>query len=104
VISLPDKPNSNIMHFFPQGIKFITDSLAESPDNKVLVHCFAGKSRSTTMVLAYLMEAQGMTLLEAYTLVKEKRPIVLPNMGFMVQLTALEKKLFGKLSNLALRK
>ena len=36
---------------------------------------FAGKSRSTSMLLGYLMEKKGMDLKTALDLVKSKRPI-----------------------------
>lgn len=56
------------------------------------------------MILAYLMKSQGMDLKSAYDLVKSKREKVLPNMGFIVQLKAFEKKLFGKISPLHIDK
>ena len=39
-----------------------------------------------------------MTLKEGLELVRAKRPIAEPNPGFIIQLKALEKELFGKLS------
>jgi hypothetical protein len=60
---------------------------------------FAGKSRSTTMICAYLMNKKDMNLLDALALCKEKRPIVQPNKGFLIQLICYEKKLFGKMSD-----
>ncbi|CAI9618769.1 unnamed protein product [Staurois parvus] len=49
-------------------------------------------SRSATLVLAYLMIYQRMTLVEAINTVKEKRGII-PNRGFLRQLLDLESKL-----------
>lgn len=49
---------------------------------KVFVHCFAGRSRSSTSVIAYLMQETGMSLNSAFKLVKRRRPIVYPNPGF----------------------
>ena len=40
----------------------------------VLVHCASGVSRSTSVVVAYLMKAQGLSAGDAYALVREKRP------------------------------
>jgi protein-tyrosine phosphatase len=48
-------------------------------DNQVLVHCRAGTSRSVTIVLAYLIEYTGMTLLEAFKTVVQKRPVADPH-------------------------
>jgi len=61
---------------------------------RVLVHCFQGKSRSSTVVIAYLMMTQAQTLREAYELVKRARPSIAPNDGFKRQLMALEKSRF----------
>lgn len=56
----------------------------------------AGVSRSTTLVLAYLMKIEKMTLAEAYKHVKGIRPVIDPNYGFKQQLMDYEKSLFGK--------
>ena len=47
----------------------------------VLVHCQRGISRSSTAVIAYLMERQGYSFYDAADLVCEKRPQVCPNLG-----------------------
>uniref|UniRef100_A0AAY4C8L3 protein-serine/threonine phosphatase n=1 Tax=Denticeps clupeoides TaxID=299321 RepID=A0AAY4C8L3_9TELE len=52
----------------------------------VLVHCKMGVSRSASTVLAYLMKQKGWTLETALTYVRERRPIVHPNEGFLKQL------------------
>jgi len=53
----------------------------------------AGISRSPTVVIGYLMWKEGLSLAEAYSLVKEKRPSTLPNQGFLAQLSQLEQQL-----------
>lgn len=62
---------------------------------KVLVHCHVGVSRSATLVLAYLMLKQHLTLVEAICAVKENRGVT-PNRGFLRQLIKLDCQLFGK--------
>lgn len=62
--------------------------------NRCLVHCFAGVSRSSTIVIAYLMKHGHMRLGDAYNLVKSKRNQVHPNNGFWKQLILLDKYLF----------
>ena len=66
----------------------------------VLVHCAAGISRSTTVVLAYLISSAGpeggMRLLDAFSLVRRARPCVWPNTGFMAMLCAKEASLISK--------
>lgn len=67
-------------HLTPQildgCIKFIADGPA-------LVHCFAGISRSATVVIAYLMKKQNMGVKEARLFLKTKRGCISPNSTFM---------------------
>uniref|UniRef100_A0A1I7X3R8 protein-tyrosine-phosphatase n=1 Tax=Heterorhabditis bacteriophora TaxID=37862 RepID=A0A1I7X3R8_HETBA len=60
---------------------------------KILVHCNAGISRSSTFVISYLMKYQQRTLDEALGMVKAVRPVIRPNDGFMHQLKMFENKL-----------
>lgn len=52
----------------------------------VLVHCFAGVSRSATIVIAYLMQEFGMGYTEATQYVRKQRYFINPNEGFKKQL------------------
>ncbi|KAJ3236151.1 hypothetical protein HDU78_004745 [Chytriomyces hyalinus] len=56
----------------------------------VLVHCHAGVSRSSTIVLAYLMRWRRFTLYESWLLTYKARPIIRPNEGFSRALQELE--------------
>lgn len=47
----------------------------------VLVHCHEGKSRSVTLLLAYLMIGRGLTLAEALGHMKRVHPKASPNAG-----------------------
>ncbi|KAM7126111.1 dual specificity protein phosphatase 15 isoform 1-T1 [Molossus nigricans] len=51
-----------------------------------LVHCFAGISRSTTVVTAYVMTVTGLGWREVLEAIKSTRPIANPNPGFRQQL------------------
>lgn len=66
-----------------------TDSVKES-GGRVLVHCQAGISRSATICLAYLMQAQRVRLDEAFDFVKRRRQVISPNLAFMGQLLQFE--------------
>ena len=56
---------------------------------KVLVHCVMGRSRSASLVLAYLMMEQGLSVVGAIEHVRQRR-CILPNHGFLRQLRALD--------------
>lgn len=55
-----------------------------------LISSYMGRSRSTTIVLAYLLKEHKMKLNEALKLVKNKRESAEPNEGFAVQLRCYE--------------
>ena len=59
---------------------------------KVLVNCLKGMSRSSTVVLAYLMLRKNMTAMDALTVVRRHREVC-PNDGFLQQLAELDNKL-----------
>lgn len=61
---------------------YMLDQLLERHD-KVLVHCHAGISRSSSVVTTYLSHKNGISLDEALNLVKEKRPQVNPHWSLM---------------------
>ena len=66
-------------------------------ENKsVLVHCAMGKSRSATIIIAYLMVTNRLSLKEAYDYVKEKRPQIAPNPSYIKDLIEFEKQLYGR--------
>lgn len=59
---------------------------------KVFVHCLMGVSRSATLVLAFLMICEQLTLKEAARVVRQHRDIC-PNPGFLNQLRHLDIRL-----------
>ncbi|RNF08842.1 dual-specificity protein phosphatase [Trypanosoma rangeli] len=60
---------------------------------RVLVHCQRGKSRSATIVLAYLIRRNGWTVAEALQYVTRRRPSVEPNLGFIDALRAYQESM-----------
>lgn len=99
VISVDDDEDEDLLQFMQEAIDFIDDCFHK--ERKVLVHCFAGVSRSATMVIAYIMQksAKGEGLQEsalehAFKHVKSRRSCVNPNPGFLRQLIAFEKNDF----------
>ncbi|XP_058786396.1 dual specificity protein phosphatase PHS1-like isoform X1 [Vicia villosa] len=91
-----DTENSNISLLFEEACDFIED--VERTGQGILVHCFEGKSRSVTVVLAYLMLRKSFTLLEAWNAMKKVHRRAQPNDGFGKILQELDQKLHGKVS------
>ena len=67
----------------------IKDELAK--DGCVLVHCTMGISRAPSIVMGYLMTAEGLSFDETKELVFSARSRAEPNFSFMTQLAQLSK-------------
>ncbi|XP_056113081.1 dual specificity protein phosphatase 13 [Rhinichthys klamathensis goyatoka] len=76
--------------FFYPTARFIRAAL--SKNGRVFVHCLMGVSRSSTLVLAFLMICEDLTLMEAVKSVRQHRDIC-PNPGFLNQLRHLDMSL-----------
>ncbi|KAM6956095.1 dual specificity phosphatase 29-like [Aplochiton taeniatus] len=83
-----DTPTFNLSPYFYPAAQFIRQALSHTKNN-VLVHCVMGRSRSATLVLAYLMVEQELTVVDAIEHVRQRR-CILPNRGFLIQLRALD--------------
>ena len=88
---IDDYQEQNIVSIFNPCFSFINEGIYGG--GNVLVHCYAGISRSSTIVIGYLMYQFGMSLNDSLNRVKSKRPIVFPNYGFILQL-----RIFDELS------
>ena len=76
-----------------EALAFLARVGAADPDASrgggCLVHCAAGVNRSAALCVAFLVKAQRWTLLRAVRHVHAKRPIVLTNPSFRLQLVQL---------------
>jgi protein-tyrosine phosphatase len=90
-IRLDDENEERLAPHLTRANEFIDDHLANG--NRVLVHCYAGVSRSASIVIGYLMYSRGMTFDVARAYVKSKRKTIKPNLGFVRQLHAYGKAL-----------
>jgi len=86
-----DTQKQNLLEYFDRAYSFIHNAIDNN--EKVLVHCVAGISRSPAIVIGFLMRYAKMNMNDAYNFVKRKRSIVSPNLNFMGQLLEYEKKL-----------
>ena len=92
-IPLRDVEEESITPYFAPAAAFIDSALASG--GGVLVHCHAGRSRSCSLVLAWLMTRRKWTLKQALEFLHSRRPQAAPNAGYLQQLSVLETELFG---------
>ncbi|BBN02983.1 hypothetical protein MPTK1_2g19810 [Marchantia polymorpha subsp. ruderalis] len=99
--------------YFPEDLSYLTLWLQDSPceditsvlydvfdyfeevreqGGRVFVHCYQGVSRSTSLVIAYLMWREGQSFEDAFQDVKAARGVTNPNMGFACQLLQAQKR------------
>ncbi|CAI5762916.1 protein phosphatase Slingshot homolog 3 isoform X2 [Podarcis lilfordi] len=83
-VRLYDEETSQLLPHWKETYNFISAAWAQG--SRVLVHCKMGVSRSGSTVIAYAMKEYGWSLEQALSHVRERRPIVHPNPGFMRQL------------------
>ncbi|KAG7462531.1 hypothetical protein MATL_G00185780 [Megalops atlanticus] len=89
-VEAADHPAFDLSPFFYPTAEFIREALSQK--GKVLVHCAMGVSRSATLVLAFLMICEDLTLVEAINAVRKHRHVC-PNEGFLNQLRHLDSTL-----------
>jgi protein-tyrosine phosphatase len=63
---------------FEDCIEFIHKNVSKENESQEIcyVHCMRGRSRSSSVIISYLIKKKEMSLKDAYLLVKEKRPFI----------------------------
>lgn len=89
-IMASDIENFDLSKHFQKCFEFINKYQGTT---NILIHCYAGVSRSVTITIAYLMKFYGMSFKKALSLVRERRRQIYPNSGFINQLRSFEKML-----------
>ena len=89
IIFVNDSLEQNIIKYFVGCLNFIKG------DDKILVHCAGGLSRSATIVVAYIMWDKKISFKEALEFVEAKR-IINQNPSFKEKLQLFEKELIDK--------
>ena len=91
VLNALDTVNTDLKEYFETTNNFIDDALDN--DEKILIHCMAGRSRSVTVLAAYIMKITGMNVKNTLKSIKKKRSIIEPNEYFVSQLEEYYKEL-----------
>ncbi|KAI6654024.1 hypothetical protein LOD99_2871 [Oopsacas minuta] len=86
--------DEGISRVFDQAFEKL-DEIMKQDDARVLVHCAAGRNRSATITIAYVMHRDGIQLDKALKMVTTKRRVFIMRDN-RTQLLQYEKKLYGK--------
>ena len=81
---LYDNNRESIMHYLRNTYDGIKE--AQKLGGNILVHCFAGKSRSASIVAYYIMREKKIKPSIAFNMIKDKRPVINPTKKFVSDL------------------
>ncbi|KAL6282657.1 hypothetical protein ACE6H2_013586 [Prunus campanulata] len=87
-VPLRDTDDENLLDYLDVCVDFIDESRKKG---SVLVHCFAGVSRSASIITAYLMRTEHLSQEDALGSLRQSCDIVCPNDGFLDQLKMYEE-------------
>ncbi|XP_020595690.1 dual specificity protein phosphatase 12 [Phalaenopsis equestris] len=87
-VPLRDTEDENLLDYLDICLDFIDQG---RKDGAVLVHCFAGVSRSAAIITAYLMRSEQRSQEDALDSLRKCCEFVCPNDGFLEQLKLFEE-------------
>ncbi|KAK3139266.1 hypothetical protein QOZ80_5AG0380460 [Eleusine coracana subsp. coracana] len=87
-VPLRDTEEENLLDHLDPCLDFVDEG---RKSGNVLVHCFAGVSRSASIIVAYLMRTEQKSLEEALESLREISESACPNDGFLEQLKLFEE-------------
>lgn len=78
----PDLRHGSLRPYYEKFYSLVLNN----PGKKIFIHCFAGKSRSASLVLYYLMKKNGLNLDNAINYLKSRRPAININCKFIEEI------------------
>jgi protein-tyrosine phosphatase len=90
-IPIDDSPDVDIERWFDDASDYIMANRLLK--KKILVHCHAGMSRSVSLTCAFLMNLFRCNDVKAMYWIRDKRPCVAVNPGFLRQLASYSRRL-----------
>ena len=93
IINALDNENTDLSKIFEDTNSFIEKAFENN--EKILVHCMAGRSRSASVIIAYLIKTFGINAKTSISMLKNKRAIVQPNNSFIKQLNDYYSSLYN---------
>lgn len=94
VFRIRDSHDADIRQYFGESCALLAECCT-TPGGVAYVHCQMGRSRSATVIIAFLMRHFGMSLLAAYGHVATRRHVSALNYGFWAQLCDEEMELMA---------
>ena len=88
-LDLIDNPEMNITKYFEKAFAFI--ELARKNNDNILIHCKLGRSRSVSILIAYMVKYYDFNVKQAMEFIQSKRKQIKPNYGFIKQLYSYER-------------
>jgi hypothetical protein len=92
VINALDNDTTDLINQFESTNTFIDDVFEKN--EKILVHCHYGKSRSVAIIAAYLIKTFGISIPTSLDLIKSKRGCIDPKTHYIKQLNKYFNKLY----------
>ena len=80
-LDLIDSPEMNIVQYFEEAFAFI--ELARKNNDNILIHCKLGRSRSVSILIAYMIRYYNFNVKKAMEYIQAKRKQIKPNYGFI---------------------
>ena len=93
-IPLYDSKTQNLVQFINDINNFVKEG--SNNDNKILIHCGEGVSRSAAVCLLYMITIKGLCYSKAREVFEKKRIGCCPNKGFVSQLKHKSLELYHK--------
>eukprot|EP01114_Cavostelium_apophysatum_P020162 TRINITY_DN6683_c0_g1_i2.p1 TRINITY_DN6683_c0_g1~~TRINITY_DN6683_c0_g1_i2.p1 ORF type:complete len:255 (+),score=44.40 TRINITY_DN6683_c0_g1_i2:466-1230(+) len=93
-VAIKDNGVDELTPHLDEAMQFLKEG--EERHERTLIHCVEAKSRSPSLLIAYLMKEKGFSLKEAFQTVKNRYPQIVPRYQLMQELLDLEKTLYGK--------
>uniref|UniRef100_A0A914WWT3 Uncharacterized protein n=1 Tax=Plectus sambesii TaxID=2011161 RepID=A0A914WWT3_9BILA len=90
-VSLEDAECSQLDEYFDLAADLIEHHRMNG--GKTLVHCAAGRSRSASLCIIYLVKYGKQSLRDSFLTIRRARPVIAPNPGFWRQMIKFEKGL-----------
>lgn len=83
-IPVCDTPYTNIQFYFDSTADYIEEKRKKG--KTVFVHCHMGKSRSVSIIISYMIKYHSFSYESAFAYIKQLKPDIKPNRGFIKQL------------------